>query len=387
MSPFEVTFIDVGHGDATLIKTPDDRFILVDCRRCPGEGIDLFKFLDDVLPESDDGRKRLDVLVITHAHDDHITGIGELYDRYEVVELWWPQHAKKIERAGNFKEFERVEEEHKAAHEGEEDDYLKWPKGSRSHWTTFSDGEVTVRCFSPPGWIEPEEELDDDEAKRLVHENCMVIKVAYKGCAVMLAGDSNKPCWERVVGYYEGRTEEETGTEVLKCQILHASHHGSRTFVKDSKDDEAYLRALELIDPELVVISVGPDSKHDHPHDDMLKIYEEQVGVENVVQTCATGTVRLEVDEDGEARLITEDGERYIDDYGWDDDDDGDADDEVDDRDGGNGTGKAIAVGAATAVAAELARQAAKRRSTPPARPAPGYEKYKQRPIERERYG
>ena len=96
MSEFEVTFVNVGHGDATLIKTPDDRYILVDCRRCPGEGIDLFRFLDDVLPDGTDGRKRLDILAITHAHDDHITGIGELYDRYQVIELWWPQHGKKL---------------------------------------------------------------------------------------------------------------------------------------------------------------------------------------------------------------------------------------------------------------------------------------------------
>jgi len=46
---------------------------------------------------------------------------------------------------------------------------------------------------------------------------------------------------------------------VLKAQNLHASHHGSRTFVKDAKDDpEPYLEAFELIDSEDVIISVGP---------------------------------------------------------------------------------------------------------------------------------
>jgi competence protein ComEC len=380
MVPFEVTFIDVGHGDATLIKTPDDRYVLVDCRRCPGEGIDLFKFLDDVLPDGDDGRKRLDVLAITHAHDDHITGIGDLYDRYEVVELWWPQHGKKLAIAGHYEEFERVEAEHRAAHEGEVDDYLKWPQGSRSHYTTLADGEVTVRCFSPPGYIDPSEELDEEEAKRLVHENCMVLKFSYRGCTVMLTGDSSKPCWERIVSYYEGRTEDE-GTEVMQCQILHASHHGSRTFVKDSKDDEAYREALELISPEFVVISVGADSKHEHPHDDMLEIYEEQVGAENVIQSCVTGTVRLEVDEDGAARLITEEGERYAEDYVWDEADD----DEGRDDDGGGGGLKKAALAAGVLGAAALA--ARQRRSLPPSVPAPGHERKKQRPLERERYG
>lgn len=382
-APFELTFIDVGHGDATLIKTPDDRYILVDCRRCPGEGIDLFKFLDDVLPDGDDGRKRLDVLAITHAHDDHIKGIGDLYDRYQVIELWWPQHGEELAIAGNYEEFERVEEEHRAAHEGEEDEYLKWPQGSRSHWTTFADGEVTVRCFSPPGYIDPSEDLDEEEAKRVVHENCMVLKFSYKGVCVMLSGDSSKPCWERVVDYYKGRTEEETGTEVLKCQILHASHHGSRTFVKDSTDDEAYLEALELIEPEFVVISVGPDSKHEHPHDDMLEIYEEKVGSEKVLQTCVSGTVRLEVDEEGTALLVTTEGDRYVEDYGWDEE----HEDDADDGGGGGGGARTAAALVGAAAVAEIARRAAQRRSTPPSRPAPGHEETKQKPLKRERYG
>jgi len=218
-----------------------------------------------------------------------------------------------------------------------------------------------------------------------VHENCMVLKFSYKGVAVMLTGDSSKPCWERIVGYYEGRTEEETGTEVLKCQILHASHHGSRTFVKDSKDDEAYLEALELIEPEFLVISVGPDSKHEHPHDDMLAIYEEKVGADNVHQTCIEATVRLEVEEDGTARLIVDEGDRYAADYAWDEADDDDADDGGSNGGGGDALKTAAALVGAGAVA-EIARRAAKR-STPPSRPAPGYEETKQKPLKRERYG
>jgi competence protein ComEC len=315
MSDFEVTFIDVGHGDATLLKIPGDKFVLVDVYRCPGQGIDLFKLLDDVLPDGDDGKKRLDVLAITHAHDDHITGIGDLYDRYEVVELWLPQHGKKLGIPGkNYQEFERARDEHP-------EDGKKWPKGSRSVWVTLGDDDqISVRCFSPPGYIDPEEELDADEAKRLVHENCVVLKFTYAGYSVILTGDSNKPCWERVVGYYEGRTDD-VGVEVLRGETLHASHHGSRTFVKDDKDDEdPFLRALELIEPEEIVVSVGPDSRHNHPHDDMIEIYNDKVGADHVLQTCEVGTVRLEVSPDGVAQLITSDGPNYARDCGWDDD-------------------------------------------------------------------
>ena len=90
----------------------------------------------------------------------------------------------------------------------------------------------------------------------------------------MLTGDSNLPAWQRIVGYYKDRTDD-NDLAVLASQVVHASHHGSRTFVKDAKDDEPWLDALEAMDPQDVVISVGADNRHDHPHDDMLAIYEE----------------------------------------------------------------------------------------------------------------
>ena len=50
---FKAVFADVGQGDSTLLELPDGRFMLVDVYRCPGNGIDLFTLLDDVLPDGD----------------------------------------------------------------------------------------------------------------------------------------------------------------------------------------------------------------------------------------------------------------------------------------------------------------------------------------------
>jgi hypothetical protein len=182
--------------------------MLVDVYRCAGHGIDIFKLLDDVLPDNGDGRQRLKYLVITHAHDDHITGIGDLYDRYAVEWLWVPQHEDRKQVAKNFGEYQRVVDEHPS-------EKVKRPQGSRTPLgekdPDLDLGEdVTVRCFSPPGYIEIDERLTEEEAKQLIHENCLVIKIAYQDASVMLTGDSNLACWERILGYYKGRTEEET---------------------------------------------------------------------------------------------------------------------------------------------------------------------------------
>jgi competence protein ComEC len=354
MAEFEVIFADVGQGDCTLIRLPDGEYMLVDINHCPDHGIDVFKLLDDVLPNNGDGRKRLKYLAITHVHDDHITGMGDLYDRYAVEWLWVPQYEDRKQVAKQFGEYQCVIDKHP-------EEKIKQPQGSRTPLNEkdpdfdICEG-VTVRCFSPPGYIEIEDTLSEDEAKQLVHENCLVLKISYEDASVILTGDSNLACWERIVDYYKGRTEEETGTEVLRADTLHASHHGSRTFFKPGDEDtEASLKALETIAPDAVVVSVGENNSHGHPHADMLSAYKAQVTSERVLQTKDDGTLVLSVSGDGSNELAAD--ASYAEKYGWDDDDDS-----------GGGSTKKTGV-------------------RPPGPPAPGYEKTPQRPPRRERYG
>lgn len=365
MAEFETTFIDVGQGDCTLIRLPDGEYMLVDVYRCPDHGIDVFKLLDAVLPENGDRRRRLKYLVITHAHDDHITGIGDLYDRYAVEWLWMPQHEDRKQVARHFADYQRVVDEHP------EDRVLR-PQGSRTPLNEKSDAydlgdQISVRCFSPPGYIEIVESLTEEEAKQKVHENCLVLKVDYREVSVMITGDSNLACWQRIVGYYEGRTDDDTGDEVLEATVLHASHHGSRTFFKDGDEDsEAWPDALELINPDAVIVSVGESNRHDHPHEDMMDAYRDQVGEENVYETRQTGTIILEVEDDGVPRIRLDSG-RYVEDYGWDDEDDENGNDDAPEDPRGGGGAKALA-GVAAAGALTAAALAARRRKGSPTR-------------------
>jgi glyoxylase-like metal-dependent hydrolase (beta-lactamase superfamily II) len=99
--------------------------MLVDVYRCPGQGtVDLFKVLRDRLP-TDGSRQTLDYLVVTHAHDDHIWGIGDLADEFEIGELWVPQYGTKKKLSENYDAFVKVVE-------NQPDDRKVWQKGSRS---------------------------------------------------------------------------------------------------------------------------------------------------------------------------------------------------------------------------------------------------------------
>lgn len=321
MADFETIFVDVGQGDSTLIRLPDGEYMLTDVCRRSGCGIDLFKLLDDRLPEGEDGRLRLKYLVITHAHDDHITGVGDLYDRYEVEWLWLPQHEERKKVAKHFGEYQRVVEEHP-------EDRIKRPQGSRTPLgekdPDYNLGEdISIRCFSPPGYIEIEETLSEEEAKEKVHENCLVLRVTYQGeTSVLLTGDSDLACWQRIHGYYNDQPDEETGAEVLSADALAASHHGSRTFFKPGDEDsEPWTDALEAIAPDLVVVSVGEDNDHGHPHADMMEAYRGECGAENVHETAQSGTVLLEADSGGDYRVSLDPG-NYAEDYAWDEESD-----------------------------------------------------------------
>ena len=175
-----------------------------------------------------------------------------------------------------------------------------------------------MRCFSPPGYVEVEETLDEEAARKVVHENCGVYRLTFNGVSVMLTGDSNLPAWKRIVSYYEGRVDE-NDLAVLASQVVHASHHGSRTFVKDNKGDEAWLEALDAMDPRDVVISVAAENRHEHPHEDMVSIYAKAVGEDHVLETQDSGTLVLTVTGEGTYELSPDDS--FASEYGWDDDD------------------------------------------------------------------
>jgi competence protein ComEC len=77
-----VTFIDVGQGDCALIQTPDDKIILVDC------GIVTFNYNSGertIAPYlRRNGIDKIDLIIITHLHNDHIGGINYLLDNFKI---------------------------------------------------------------------------------------------------------------------------------------------------------------------------------------------------------------------------------------------------------------------------------------------------------------
>ena len=75
-----IYFLDVGQGDAILIRTPNNKNILVD----GGPDDSVIYQLSKVLPSWD---RNIDLMILTHSHADHLAGLLEVLDRFEVKEI------------------------------------------------------------------------------------------------------------------------------------------------------------------------------------------------------------------------------------------------------------------------------------------------------------
>jgi competence protein ComEC len=81
-SNLHIWVLDIGQGDATLIRTPDKKHILVDT----GPSDKLFPELGKILPF---WLRTIDYVVITHPHQDHLGMLKDLEARYEIKKIIW----------------------------------------------------------------------------------------------------------------------------------------------------------------------------------------------------------------------------------------------------------------------------------------------------------
>ncbi|MDD5032332.1 MAG: ComEC/Rec2 family competence protein [Patescibacteria group bacterium] len=247
----EVDFLDVGQGDAILIKSPFGQNILVD----GGPDSKVIEELGKNLPFWD---KRIDLMVLTHPHDDHATGLIEVMKRYSV---------KKILYTGIV---------HSAPN------YLEWLEEIRERKIPLviidRPQKITLgdNCYLE--LIYPTKSFLARETDNL-NNSSIVAKLVYEETKFLLIGDA------------ETEVEKEllvSGTD-LSSQVLKTGHHGS-----DTSSGEEF---LEAVSPEFAIIAVGKDNDFGHPSLRILKRLER------------TGTEILRTDLDGTIVLVS-DGER-----------------------------------------------------------------------------
>lgn len=218
---FELHFLDVGQGDAVLIKSPDNYYGLID----GGKGNTVLEGLKSKLKTG-----RLEFVMATHPDADHIEGLLKVMEYYDVRQVLWQKHTKQ---SPVYTEFKRLVYEKKLMN---------------AAITSNNDFRLGCCITVDVLWPENSESVYDIDA----NDASYAAVVNYQGKQIWLDGDLG--------GDYQDKLVENTDKKVF---IYKVAHHGS-----NSSSSEYLLKKLM---PVYSVVSAGKDNSYGHPSDDVLQ--------------------------------------------------------------------------------------------------------------------
>ncbi len=239
-----VTVLDVGQGDAILVEGENGGRLLVDGGPDPDR---LIVALDGAVPPWD---RRIDVLVLSHPHEDHVAGLPALLERYRVGRI--------------------VEPGMRGPGPGYRA-WTDWLAAHRMHTERLATGDrlaldgIAFRVLWPdPGRVP----LEPPDTGRAINDVSIVLAGSVGTGRFLLMGDVEDDVDPILVARGLPRTD-----------VLKIAHHGSRTATTD-----AFLRAVR---PAIAIASAGAGNPYGHPAPSTLR------------RVAALGARVLRTDEDG----------------------------------------------------------------------------------------
>ena len=246
-----ITVLDVGQGDSILIETPSGRRILVDGgEKKMGERV-VVPFLRKK------GINKLDMVVLTHPHDDHVGGLPEVLGAIKVDSVLEPGFVFESEAYQRFLDLIRRNK-------------IKYHLARGGQSVSFDEG-IEARILHPTLPFLADTNSDANNAS-------IVFRLQYGRFSMLFTGDNEKEGEERILEIFPEAS--------LASTILKVGHHGSSTSTSE--------RFLTAVDPEVAVISCGRHNKFRHPHPGTLRKLQN-AGVA-VFRTDRNGAVVIKSD-------------------------------------------------------------------------------------------
>lgn len=239
-----VHFIDVGQGDSEFIELPDGKTILIDAStRSAGEGV--VSYIEDL------GYNAIDVVIATHPHEDHIGGLPDVIDAFDIGQMYMSNGvtATKI--------FETLLDEI-----SQKNIPTEVPTAGA---TLMSGTGYSLTCVGPMG-----SEYDN------LNDYSLVARLDVGDSSFLFTGDCEAECEQEMI---------DAGMD-LDVDVLKVGHHGSST-----SSSEAF---LDAVSPEVAVISCGADNEYGHPHSETLEKLDS-LGC-TVLRTDLNGDITVSTD-------------------------------------------------------------------------------------------
>lgn len=260
----QIVFLDVGQGDAAYVRLPDGRSMIVDAGM-RSRRIDMGERV--IVPWlRRQGVDRVDIVVASHPHADHIGGLVHLLEQIRVDHFI---DAGQAYDSWTARRLHRLIEE----------------KQIRYHAVQAGDslanlgGAGALILHPTPAFVENGESLAG------LNNGSVAMRLDYAGCRVLFTGDIEFET-ERSLLAWASR---------LQADVLKVPHHGSAT------SSGRYF--VDAVNPALAVISVGAHNKFRHPSP---RVTQRLSSVATVLRTDRDGAILLRVDEAGRVDVETQ---------------------------------------------------------------------------------
>ena len=235
-----VNYIDVNQGDSIFIELPNKEIMLIDA----GESYYSKRVIDYI---DNLGYKKIDYVVGTHPHTDHIGGLESIIKKYDIGSVYMP---KKQSNSRTFLNLLKAIKEKS----------LKI-NTAKSGISIIDSDNLKVKIISPT------KEYNDS------NNSSAVIKINYINRCFLFMGDAEVDA-------------EKSITDDLECDVVKIGHHGS-----DTSSSESFVKKTKA---KYAIVSVGANNKYKHPYDFVLKRWEN-IGAK-VLRTDQLGDIVISTD-------------------------------------------------------------------------------------------